>query len=62
MKNTKDFIKLFDLNVPHPEHFDYYIAQLSKTTKFSNIYDLIRMFEEADIDIENFYEIGRAHV
>lgn len=56
MKNRKDFIKLFDLNVPHLEHFDYYIEQLSKTHKFSNIYDLIRMFEEADSNIENFLE------
>lgn len=54
MKNTKDFIKLFDLNVPDQKHFDYYIAQLSKTLKFSNIYDLIKMFE--DVDIDDFYE------
>lgn len=56
MKNVKDVIKLFDLNVPIPEHFDYYIAQLSKTPKYSNIYNLIRMFEEADIHIDDFYE------
>ena len=56
MKNKKDFIKLFDLNVPELEHFDYYIIQLQKTPKFSNIYDLIRMFEEADIHIDDFYE------
>jgi hypothetical protein len=56
MKNVKDFIKLFDLNVPNVEHFDYYIAQLQKTPKFSNIYDLIKMFEEADISIDDFYE------
>jgi hypothetical protein len=56
MKNVKDFIKLFDLNVPTQEHFDYYIAQLQKTTKHSNIYDLIKMFEEADIHIDDFYE------
>jgi len=56
MKNTKDFTKLFDLNVPHQEHFDYYIAQLVKTTKFSNIYGLIKMFEDADVDIDNFYD------
>jgi hypothetical protein len=56
MKNVKDFIKLFDLNVPHQDHFDYYISQLSKTPKFSNIYELIKMFEEADVQIDNFYE------
>ena len=56
MKNVKDFIKLFDLNVPHQDHFDYYISQLSKTPKFSNIYELLKMFEEADVQIDNFYE------
>jgi len=56
MKNVKDFIKLFDLNVPNTKHFDYYIAQLAKTSKFSNIYDLMKMFEEVDISIDDFYE------
>lgn len=55
MKNNKDFIKLFDLNVPVMEYFDYYIGQLSKTQKFSNIYELIELFEKADVEIEDFW-------
>lgn len=56
MKNKKDFIKLFDLNVPSLEHFDYYIDQLSKTQKFSNIYQLINLFDLADEQIEDFLQ------
>jgi hypothetical protein len=55
MKNSKDFIKLFDLNVPVLEHFDYYIEQMSKTEKFKDIKHLIELFEEADCKIEDFY-------
>lgn len=56
MKNNKDFTKLFDLNIPVREHFDYYIDQLSKTEKYKNIRELISLFEEADKDIDNFLE------
>ena len=55
MKNSKDFIKLFDLNIPEPEHFDYYITQLSKTEKFKDIRNLIELFEDADSQIDDFY-------
>ena len=55
MKNSKDFIKLFDLNIPSQEYFDYYIEQMSKTEKFKDIKNLIKLFEEADSQIEDFY-------
>lgn len=63
MKNKKDFIKLFDLNVPSLEHFDYYIDQLSKTQKFSNIYQLINLFNLADEQIEDFlqYKVNKSN-
>jgi hypothetical protein len=56
MKNNKDFTKLFDLNIPVRDHFDYYIDQLSKTEKYKNIQELVSLFEEADKDIDNFLE------
>jgi len=56
MKNNKDFTKLFDLNIPVRDHFDYYIDQLSKTEKYKNIRELVSLFEEADKDIDNFLE------
>jgi len=56
MKNNKDFVKLFDLNIPVWEHFDYYINQLSKTNKYKDIYKLIDMFNDIDSKIDNFQE------
>jgi hypothetical protein len=55
MKNKKDFIKLFDLNIPHFEHFDYYLDQLSKTDRFKDIKYHLELFEEADSSIDDFY-------
>lgn len=55
MKNKKDFIKLFDLNIPHFEHFDYYLHQLSKTDRFKDIKYHLELFEEADSSIDDFY-------
>lgn len=46
--NKKDFIKLFDLNIPHLDHFDYYLDQLSKTDKFKDIKLFLDLFLEAE--------------
>ena len=57
MKNIKGFIKLFDLNIPSIDDFDYYVYQLSKTPKFKNIYQLIDMYsktEDSIVDINSF--------
>lgn len=51
MKDIKGFIKLFDLNVPNIEHFDYYIDQLSKIQKFKNIKELISLYEKAELEL-----------
>lgn len=48
MRDIKGFRKLFDVNIPNMEYFDYYIEQLSKTNKFKNIYELIMLYEEFD--------------
>ena len=56
MKDNKDFIKLFDLNIPVMEHFDYYIDQLSKTEKFKDIRTLISLFEEVDVNMDDVYD------
>jgi hypothetical protein len=48
MKDPKSFIKLFDLNVPNIEHFDYYISQLSKTPKFRDIKTFLEMYKESE--------------
>jgi hypothetical protein len=48
MKDTKSFVKLFDLNIPNIEHFDYYIKQLSKTQKFKDIQEFLEMYKDSE--------------
>lgn len=56
MKNQKDFIKLFNLNIPNPDQFDYYLNQLSKTSKFKDIKYFLDLFEKIDSEIDDFYQ------
>lgn len=56
MRDIKGFCKLFDLNIPVYSEFDYYIAQLSKVPKFSNLPNLIKLYEEAESNIDDLYE------
>lgn len=51
MKDPKSFIKLFDLNVPNIEHFDYYISQLQKTPKFKDLGQFLEMYRDAESSI-----------
>jgi hypothetical protein len=53
--NNKDFIKLFDLNIPDENNFDYYLNQLSKTSKFKNIKDYYKMFLDINFN-GDFYQ------
>ena len=56
MKDIKGFCKLFDLNVPVYSDFNYYINQLSKVPKFSNLLDLVTLYETAESEIEDLYD------
>lgn len=56
MKDLKGFVKLFDLNIPTIEHFDYYLDQLSKSRKFRNIKDMIPLYEDAENRVGNLYD------
>lgn len=56
MKDIKSFSKLFGLNIPVYEHFDYYIEQLSKTQKFKDIKSMIPLFEQAEESIKDIYQ------
>lgn len=56
MKDVKGFCKLMDISVPDYEHFDYYINQLSKTEKWKNIHELIKLFEEAEEKYGDLYD------
>ena len=50
MRDVKGFCKLFDISIPNEQYFDYYIEQLSKTSKLQNIYDLISLYEDFEKD------------
>lgn len=55
MIDTKGFIKLFGLNIPTIDHFDYYIDQLSKTRKFRDIKNMISLYEESEREVSDLF-------
>mgnify|MGYP001275729776 CR=1 FL=1 len=56
MKDIKGFCKLFDLNVPVYEEFDYYVDQLSKIYRWKNLRELIRLYEKAEEEFGDLFE------
>lgn len=56
MKDVKGFCKLFDLNVPAYEEFDYYIDQLTKVEKGKNLRELIVLYEKAEEEFGDLFE------
>jgi len=56
MKDIKSFSKLFDLKIPTYDHYEYYIKQLSKVKKWSNIYDLVELFKSAENEIDDLFK------
>lgn len=56
MKDIRSFCKLFELNIPDYQHFDYYISQLSKLDKYHNIYDLIELYKIAESVTDDIYQ------
>jgi len=53
MKDNLNFVKLFDLNVPVMEHFDYYIDQLSKSQKYKDIKYFLSLYRNMELDIDD---------
>ncbi len=56
MKDIKSFCKLFDLNVPNFNEFDYYINQYKKLWRWKNMDDLISLYESAESQIEDIFK------
>jgi len=54
MKDITRFKKLFNIKIPCVEHFDYYISVLRRTHKYSNLPELIKLYEQAESDYEDF--------
>ncbi len=59
MNSRENFVKLFDLNVPKIEYFDYYLGQMSKSKKYGDISNYYKLFESSTQDITDPYEYRR---
>ena len=59
MNDVKSFVKLFDLNVPVLEHFDYYVEQMSKTQKYKDINFFADLYRECEGQIGDAYEFRK---
>ncbi len=62
MKDIRSFVKLFDLHVPSYEDFDYYKNQYAKLNQWKNIDELVKMYEQAESEIEDIFAYKIAKV
>lgn len=62
MKDIRSFVKLFDLHVPSYEDFDYYKNQYAKLSHWKNIDELVKMYEQAESEIEDIFAYKIAKV
>jgi len=56
MNDIKGFCKIFDISVPDYDHFDYYVDQLSRLNRYSDIKELISLYEKAEKEVGDLYE------
>ena len=56
MRDIRTFVKLFDLNVPEYEHFDYYIEQYSKLPRWSHLKEMIDIYLDFESKVEDPYQ------
>lgn len=56
MRDIRTFVKLFDLNVPEYEHFDYYIQQYSKLNRWRDIYKMIDLYNDFESSVDEPYQ------
>ena len=55
MKDIKTFVKLFDLNIPDYEHFDYYINQYSRLERWEGIKNNINLYHDFACSVTDPY-------
>jgi hypothetical protein len=56
MNDVKGFCKIFDIAVPDYDHFDYYVNQLARLTKYSDLKELVALYEKAEAEFGDLYE------
>ena len=55
MRDVKSFCKLFDLNVPSYEDFDYYRSLYRRVERHSDIDELVAMYEELEETVDDMF-------
>jgi hypothetical protein len=55
MRDVKSFCKLFDLNVPSYEDFDYYRSLYRRVGRHSDIDELVAMYEELEETVDDMF-------
>lgn len=56
MRDTRTFVKLFDLNVPEYEHFDYYVEQYSRLPRWKDLKNKIKLYKDFESLVEDPYK------
>jgi hypothetical protein len=56
MRDIRTFVKLFDLNVPDFEHFDYYISQYVRMKRWSHLHHMIDLYEDFECKVDDPYK------
>ena len=61
IRDIKEFCRLYKVNIPVEEHFDYYIETLKKSAEFSDIQQNIDNFAELELYIasNNIESVGK---
>ena len=55
MKDVKSFCKLFDLNVPSYDDFEYYRSLYKRVGRHSDIDELVSMYEELENTVDDMF-------
>lgn len=55
MRDVKSFCKLFDLNVPNYDDFDYYRSLYKRVGRHSDIDELVSMYEELENEVDDMF-------
>jgi hypothetical protein len=56
MRDIRTFVKLFDLNVPEYEHFDYYVEQYSRLPRWKDLKNKIKIYQDFESLVEDPYK------
>jgi hypothetical protein len=56
MKDIKSFCKMFDLNIPSFNDFDYYKNQFTRLDRWKNMDELVDLYEKAETETGDMFE------